>query len=74
MTFKEAAIKYWKANPWFQVAFYFSLLFTGLTLWAGGAPLAFWAIIVAVYITMGVGSYFNIKKIQERGDRNNPGD
>lgn len=68
-TFKDAFKIYWKANPWYRIALFFSLGFVGLTLWAGGAPFAFWAIIIAVYITLGLGTFFNVKKIQERENK-----
>lgn len=65
-TFKDAFKIYWKANPMYKVTLGVSVLFAGLTALAGGAPLAFWLLIVAIYVSLGIGTFFNVKKIQER--------
>lgn len=69
-TFKDAFKIYWKANPMFKVMIAFSILFTIITAVTGGAPFIFWSIIISMYLVILVGSFFNIKKIQERENKN----
>lgn len=70
MRFNKAAKIFWKANPQFQLTVIFLAVFIGAVIWAGNVPLVITGLISTLIIVLSIGTYLNIKQIQERSEQN----